>query len=586
MTIIAGAYSRIAGVPLPHALCSELFPAVSREPGRARQVFRSPRCVVAKVDVGAYGVSAFQAHPGESVATLAGEALLGASRGRPRRTRADDLGLMHDLWKAGRGPVQLDCRGSFCAALYDAAGDRLVLTTDKLGMRPMYYWADDRFVVFGSALRILEAISIVPKSMDLRAVTEIASIGFPLGDRTAFTGIRTVQPGEGVEFSGSRTTRASYWQWDRLPAARLDENELAREAAERFCDAVARRLGGDSTTTALLSGGLDSRSIVAVLRQAGARVHTVTFSSFSGLLDPLLARNFADRAGTMHQEVSVDPTAETWYSQVLLQRPWTTAPAWHQYPPERPLAVWAGNGGSVGVGHLLMTDAICEHMRKGRREAAIRTYLDDEGARVLTYVLQRRVAAFASAVLVEGSAAELDAIGGDDPARAFHLFLMLNEQRRDFVKHYEDLDLHHIELLTPFFDSSFLEVVFAAPLDLCLRHAFYMKWLAHLPTVATGVAWQAYPGHAPCPLPLPEHLCDQWHPRWQGWSARRERRALLRRARQLLDADDFPDALLRRQRLRVAYYAYRAGLQDYGYLVRFADTFYQYWTRCGGRVSA
>jgi len=60
---------------------------------------------------------------------------------------------------------------------------------DKLGIRPLYFWADDDVIVFASALRILEELPLVPKQMDLRAVTELVGLGAPLADRTPYSGI-------------------------------------------------------------------------------------------------------------------------------------------------------------------------------------------------------------------------------------------------------------------------------------------------------------------------------------------------------------------------------------------------------------
>src|SRR2546426_839289 len=96
----------------------------------------------------------------------------------------------------------------FCAVHYHPDASRLTLITDKLGVRPLYYWIGDDHVIFATALRVLEGLADLPKQMDLRAVTEAACFGFPLGDRTPYQGVRALRAAEIVEVSGAGVGRS------------------------------------------------------------------------------------------------------------------------------------------------------------------------------------------------------------------------------------------------------------------------------------------------------------------------------------------------------------------------------------------
>lgn len=584
MTILAGAFSRHAGVSLPNGLCDALPRAISRHPCDQVTVFRDERCLLAKVDIGAYGEPAFRKNALGSVVVLAGEPLLSPGYDSASRSRTEDLHRLHDAWDREDWSSLAWAQGVFCAAHYSPTAGCVTLLTDKLGVRPIYFWTDARYMVFASALRILEAVREVPKEMSLIAVTELATLGFPLGDRTPYAGIRVLHAGEVVQIAGANETHTRYWRWDGLGETRLSEPELLSAAAQRFSTAIARRLRRDTATIAFLTGGLDSRSVVACLRERGAVVHTVHFARLRRTQDQMFAELFAERARTIHRDMRLDPVPESQLT-ALGATAWDVPPESLEQRPERPRLVWSGDGGSVSLGHVYMSRAISEEMRAGRRDAAIATFLREQGTRVIHRLLNPGVAASLRRLPAEGIAAELDSIHCTDPARTFHLFLMLNDQRRHFASHFEDIDLHRLEFHVPFFDGGFLELILAAPVDLCLCHHLYGKWLSHLPAMVTAVPWQTYPGHEPCPLPAPPNLRYQWDQESLRTLTRLRRESYLRKAREILDARDFPSAILRKDRCRLVYWLMRARLRDYGYAIKFADVYYRHWARSGGTFS-
>jgi asparagine synthase (glutamine-hydrolysing) len=170
-----------------------------------------------------------------------------------------------------------------------------------------------------------------------------------------------------------------------------------------------------------------------------------------------------------------------------------------------------------------------------------------------------------------------------DEGRRLYVFLLLNDQRRHLANHFEELDSHRLELQLPFFDSDFLQVMSAVPLDLCLYHAFYAKWLGYFIPAVTAVPWQSYPGHVPCPLPIPRGLQYQWNPKGMGDIREARRRELLAGARDMLHAARFPSDLLRKSVVQLASWIYQANLRDYGYVLRHAAMYYKYWRRSSGR---
>jgi len=179
---------------------------------------------------------------------------------------------------------------------------------------------------------------------------------------------------------------------------------------------------------------------------------------------------------------------------------------------------------------------------------------------------------------------ELGALTATDAGRNFYLFLMLNDQRRKLALHFENLDLHRLEFQLPFFDGAFLEAVIATPLDWCLRHKLYVKWLSLFPPVVTAVPWQAYPGHEPCPLPIPASLAYQWDEKYQTNESVARKRRVLRNASEVLRSAHFPDQILNKRNLRLATWIHSTGWRDYQYAIEAAETYYKFAKNCGGQL--
>src|SRR5207237_3983430 len=137
---------------------------------------------------------------------------------------------------------------------YQPRTGTLSLVADKLGIRPLYFWMDDKQVVFATALRILESLSFVPRKMDLRAVTEVVALGAPLADRTPYAGISLLKSAEIVQITNAGITRSCYWRWDEIETSNDSEPNCLARVYDCFQAATKRRNRNDRATSAYLSG--------------------------------------------------------------------------------------------------------------------------------------------------------------------------------------------------------------------------------------------------------------------------------------------------------------------------------------------
>lgn len=593
MTLIAGIVSRRDQL-LPETVCAGLAQSISRNGTDEVIVFRDRSSYFVKVDIGAFGSAGFfvDAHGVQSF--LTGEPLLtpdddpSATSAKSHRNRLQDLTTLHDQllnnnWDALRG-----ADGTFSIVQYQPQSRALVLVADKLGVRPLYYWLNDDLIVFASALRILEECPLVPKKMDLRAVTEMVGLDIPLADRTPYAGIALLKAAEVVQITNAKTSRHCYWRWDAIEVSREPEESRLATVYDCFQSAVKRRLGRDKITAAYLSGGLDSRCIVAALRESDTRVDTVNFAR-PGTQDDYFGNRFAAQIGSSHKSVPrADGDMVPDYSMLMARVQASSVREKRntgQLRAERPRVVWSGEGGSVSLGHIHLSQKIVELMRTGNVDGAVAEYLEREQVHVPRKLFRKHVLRDAHGMIKQGIQEELDQWRAPDPGRNFYLFLMLNEQRRKLMRHFENIDRHRLEFQLPFFDARFVAAVIATPLDVCLRHKFYVKWLSQFPAAVREVGWQAYQGHEPCPLPAPADLDYQWDDGCQARENVARKQRVVNLAFNLLRAGDFPDRIINRRNLRLAAWLHARGWRDYHYAIEAAQTYYAYSKKCGGEFT-
>ncbi len=577
MTLVAGIVPRPGGPSIPSEIERSLIEEISRDPTHAPEVVRRGASLLLKVDLGAFPSPALIDEPQGPATAVCGEPLLLGQDHRAWRPREVDVAELHRSAARGAWLETLpSATGTFAAAHLSANGQQLLLASDSLGVRPLYLWEGHHGVIFSSTLRLLLALPGLRRSLDLLGALEFAVKRTPLGARTPYREIRRIGPAEVMTYAADSGAFRIHRYRD-LPGGKKagsgapDSREFQRTLLDRFEEAIARRLRGDQATLAFLSGGMDSRAIVALLRDLGAEVHTFNFS-IPGQQDEVYAREFAKAVGTLHRTEARRKPVSLWagdWSRMLAQA-WNDPSRRENPGVERPRIAWSGDGGSVSVGgSAAHRDEIALAMSRGNLDEAARLYLP----RLPRRILRRPVREELEALLHEGMVRELERLAVDDPLRTFHLFLMLNDQRRHLDGHFEEIDRHGLELQLPFFDAAFQSLLAEIPIHALRKHAFYNAWYDCFPPAVRAVPWQAYPGHRPCPTPARAQISDQWS-RAGGKGAavveragyRLERRQIL----ELLHGRGFPSTHLSRSAVLLAGLLSQLRLRRTGHAVEFA----------------
>ena len=199
----------------------------------------------------------------------------------------------------------------FAIALWDGPRRRLVLARDRLGKKPLVWTRlDDGTLAFASELKALLELPGLRREPDLAALDAYLALQYVPGERTGLRGIHRLAPGSILVSEGDGERIERYWepQVENEPLA--DEHWLER-VRDEVTAAVTKRLVADVPLGALLSGGIDSAVVVALMAGASAepvRTFTVGFSD-ERYDERTFARAVADRYSTRHEEIVLEPNA-------------------------------------------------------------------------------------------------------------------------------------------------------------------------------------------------------------------------------------------------------------------------------------
>lgn len=206
--------------------------------------------------------------------------------------------------------------GMFAFAVWERDSGRVVLIRDRLGIKPLYLADIGNGLRFASTLPALLAAGGVNTDIDPAAFHHYMTFhGVVPAPLTILKGVRKLPPATILTIeSNGRQSEETYWDitvGSRREDRHLTEEDWREAVLETFKTAVDRRRVADVPVGVLLSGGLDSSLIVALLSNgghAGLKTYSIGFESVGGLqgdefhYSDLIARQF----GTDHQRIQID----------------------------------------------------------------------------------------------------------------------------------------------------------------------------------------------------------------------------------------------------------------------------------------
>jgi len=224
-------------------------------------------------------------------------------------TNTDTEMIVHLYEEMGSECVQ-KLRGMFAFALWDDRRQRLLIARDRLGKKPLHYALHRGKLYFGSEIKSILAVAPELAEVNRAALMQYMYLGYIPDPATAFVGIHKLPPGHLLEFENGKVHIRKYWDLPEYATHQpKSEEECLEELEFRLAEAVRIRLISDVPLGALLSGGTDSSTVVALMARASSKPVKTFAIGFrqSDFDESKYARIVAEKFATEHHELLLEP---------------------------------------------------------------------------------------------------------------------------------------------------------------------------------------------------------------------------------------------------------------------------------------
>lgn len=222
-----------------------------------------------------------------------------ASRGHSFRTNSDTEVIIYGYKEWGT-QVLSRLNGMFGLAIWDLSRERLVIARDAMGIKMIYYRLDHGSLRFGSEIRPIIAGDETKPEVDPSALKLFLRFRYTPSPLTIFRGVRKLAAGTMLVVEAGTCRQERWYNYTAVPFdSRKDEREVTEELLELYRAAVKRHLLSDVPLGILLSGGLDSGLLLALMNEHGGPWPAYTVGYGSSFKDDELA-DAAETARLLH----------------------------------------------------------------------------------------------------------------------------------------------------------------------------------------------------------------------------------------------------------------------------------------------
>ncbi len=224
-------------------------------------------------------------------------------RGHKFTTRSDTESILHAYEEWGEECLQR-FNGMFAFTIWDKRNRNLFAARDRLGVKPLDYYIDDKVMVICSELKSLLQCPGLDLSVDYNAIDQFFTYGVIPAPRTIYRKARKLPPAHYLIWQNGNLRVHRYWQIHPPEPSAFSEDDCLDRLDELLSDSVKIRLISDVPLGAFLSGGIDSSMIVALMSKASRRpVKTFSVGFEKEKFDERkYARIVAQRCETEHKE--------------------------------------------------------------------------------------------------------------------------------------------------------------------------------------------------------------------------------------------------------------------------------------------
>ncbi len=202
-------------------------------------------------------------------------------------------------------------RGMFAFAVWDSDKKQLFLARDRVGKKPLFYYADEERFVFASELKAIIQDPTILREINLESVSHYLSYGYVPAPLSIFKDIFKLLPGHYLVVNNQGEVKITkYWDLVFNPS-NYSEEYCTERILQELEEATRIRMISDVPLGAFLSGGVDSSAVVALMAKNSSepiKTFSIGFEE-SSFDETKYARIVAEKFGTDHKEFIVKPDA-------------------------------------------------------------------------------------------------------------------------------------------------------------------------------------------------------------------------------------------------------------------------------------
>ncbi len=206
--------------------------------------------------------------------------------------------------------------GIFCVVIYDRQQKKVTLLTDRYGMRGLFYYHKNSHFAWASEIKGFMPLEFFDRQLDKQALSCFMDLGYLVGDITYFTGVSLLPPATLLTYDidTDRLHSQRYWSWADIKQCNLSFRDATDALGEIVMRAVHRRIDMAESLVFPISGGLDSRMLLAATHRLypGYKGPCFTFGTHD-CADIVLAQKVTDLVGWPHEIHELTP--DNWFER-------------------------------------------------------------------------------------------------------------------------------------------------------------------------------------------------------------------------------------------------------------------------------
>ena len=221
-------------------------------------------------------------------------------------TNADTEVIVHAYEEYGEDCVH-KLNGMFSFAIWDSKKKKLFIARDRLGVKPLFYSIVKNNLLFSSEIKSILQFDGVTREINHDGLYQFATYGYTIDGQTMMKNIYELLPGHKLIYSflDNSIKIEKYWELE-IKESNFAEDFYIKKLEKILTNSIDLRQVSDAPIGALLSGGLDSSIMVAILSKLSEQPVKTFTTGFGHELDEYSeAQTVAEHCGTDHKEISL-----------------------------------------------------------------------------------------------------------------------------------------------------------------------------------------------------------------------------------------------------------------------------------------